>query len=104
MELSDQNKIRVDELIDICKKYQGEYIPGGHGSGSWATTYSIQFIEASSELYVIFQKSGSHWPISILAQYLINAGIRSCRGAKMNIDRVDYLYNNHLKYKIGVFK
>jgi len=91
-------------LIKICKQYQGEYIPGDHGPGSWATTYSNQFIDASAEMYAIFKKSDSYWPILELSQHLTDAGIRSCRGSIMNTDRVEYLYNIHLKSKVEKYK
>lgn len=104
MRLSSKDHLRVDELIEICKKHQGEYIPGDHGSGSWATTYSNQFIEASAEMYAIFERSGSDWPVLTLSQYLKSAGIRSCRGSIMNIDKVDYLYITHLKSKVEKYK
>ena len=54
---------RIDELLDICKKSQGEYRLAHHGSGSWATTYSNEFVAASIELYNIFGSSKIYIPI-----------------------------------------
>ena len=54
-----EDKLRIEELIEVCREYQGQYLPGHHGSGSWATTYSNQFIEAVAEMYVLFAKGGS---------------------------------------------
>jgi len=104
MKLSSKDHVRACELIEHCKKYQGEYIPGDHGSGSWATTYSNQFIEASAEMCAIFKRSGSNLPVFTLSQYFKNAGIRSCRGSVMNIDKVEYLYKTHLKSKVEKYK
>lgn len=103
MKLSAEDKIKVDELIEICKKYQGEYIPGGHGPGSWATTYSNEFIAAAAKMFLIFKKARyGVWTDAIydLADSFKDAGIRSCRGSTMNFDRVNYLYETHLEEKI----
>lgn len=100
MKLRHRDKQKIDDLIEVCKKYSGEYIPGGHGSGSWATTYSNQYINATAELYAIFEKNGCGSPINMLSKYLIDAGVRSCRGGVMNIKKVEYLYQTHLINKI----
>ena len=55
MKIPKSKKARVRELISICKKYQGEYLPSTHGSGSWATTYSLDFIRAAAELFSILE-------------------------------------------------
>lgn len=34
MKLSSKDHVRVCGLIEFCKKYQGEYVPGDHGPGS----------------------------------------------------------------------
>lgn len=103
MKLDNKDKKRLMELIEICKKYQGEYIPGDHGPGSWATTYSNQFIEAASEMYAIYKMAGSYWPIFSLSKDLKGAGVRSCRGSIMSTDRVEYLYNTNLKSRIAKY-
>nr|WP_301735837.1 hypothetical protein [Halomonas sp. MC140] len=97
MKIPKSKKARVRELISICKRYQGEYLPSTHGSGSWATTYSLDFIRAAAELFTILEKSNSPWPIDDLSQLFMENKIPSCRGAKMTPDKVEYLYKNHLR-------
>lgn len=91
------NKARFDELLEICKRYQGEYLGADHGKGSWATSYSNEFIKASSDLYTIFKLSGFGDPIYILSDMFIKNGIESCRGSIMDIDRVEYLVKTYFE-------
>ncbi|KIP68247.1 hypothetical protein SN11_20245 [Vibrio harveyi] len=100
MNISKNKKKQINALIEKCKSKQGEYLPSHHGSGSWATTYSTEFINAASELYVLFQDLGLGDPLYLLSNKLRAAGIRSCRGAEFHVDRVDYLYNTHLCFRI----
>lgn len=101
MKIPKSKKARVQELITICKKYQGEYLPCTHGSGSWATTYSRDFIRAAAELFTILEKSNSLWPIDDLSQLFMENKISSCRGTTMTPEKVEYLYKNHLKSVIA---
>ena len=96
-ELSKAQKLREAELLAICKSKQGGYLPGHHGRGSWATTYSNEFIAASKELCALYKAAGEYFPHYALSRSFRHAGIRSCRGAEMTFERVDYLYNTHLK-------
>ncbi|MEY8251562.1 MAG: hypothetical protein RPR91_04185 [Colwellia sp.] len=91
------NENIIADLVDECKKYQGEYRGADHGSGSWATTYSYEFIKASAELYRLFDESNIGIASHMLSECFIGAGIVSCRRAKMSIDRVEYLYSTHIK-------
>lgn len=90
---------RITELIDICKKHQRQYLESHHGPGSWATTYSNEFIAAAAELFSILKQSRSFSPITKMSQYFKENNIRSCRGTAMNIDKVEYLYKAHIKSK-----
>ncbi len=98
--LSREERVRVAELVEVCKEFQGEYIPGDHGPGSWATTYSNQFVDAASELYLILEGVQPEQALARLAQYLSQAGVRSCRGSPMSMDRAQYLYDQHIKYRV----
>ena len=89
MKLSKSKKSKVEKLLRVCRKYQGEYLPVTHGSGSWATRYSKEFIEASAELYIIIKNSGSPWPIDSLSELFIQHKILSCRGTEMTPDKVE---------------
>lgn len=97
MRIPKSKKARAGQLILICKKYHGEYLPNSHGPGSWATTYSPEFIAAAAELYLILDKSNSSWPLDDLSKLFMDNNISSCRGTEMTPDKVEYLYNNHLK-------
>lgn len=90
-------KRREAELLAICKSKQGEYLLAHHGRGSWATTYSNEFIAASKELCELYKAAGEYFPQYALSMRFREVGIRSCRGAEMTFERVDYLYNTHLK-------
>jgi len=90
----------VNRLLKECKKYQGEYLPTNHGSGSWATTYSREFLKASTELYKILVNAKSPWPLDDLSTLFIENKIPSCRGTKMTPDKVEYLFNKHIKHNI----
>lgn len=100
MELSKSDRKRIKVLIETCKSKQGEYLPSHHGSGSWATTYSNEFIDSACELYLLFKSMEFVDPIHVLSYQLRKAGIRSCRGSEFNADRVEYLYTVHLRRRI----
>lgn len=99
-EFQSRHSKRIDELLEICKRYQGEYRFTHHGPGSWATTYSSEFINASIELYDILGSSKMYNPIWEMSTLFRKHGIRSCRGAEMFFDRVEYLYESHLRGKV----
>lgn len=100
LEFQELYGIRVGELLEICAKYQGEYLGADHGPGSWATTYSDEFINASVELYKIYSQSGMGLPLFLMSDAFMNAGILSCRRSSMDIDRVEYLFKTHVKPKL----
>ena len=100
MDISNSNIERIAQLIEICKEHQGEHLDSHHGSGSWATSYSVRFIDASEELYSILEKSGDGWPIYTMSRYFKDAGILSCRRRVMSIDKVEYLYNKYLAHRL----
>lgn len=87
---------REIELLETCRAKQGEYLNAGHPKTSWATTYGTDFITASAELYELYRKRGPDIPAYVMSQAFQSMGILSCRGAKMTIDRVNYLINAHL--------
>ena len=58
-----KNGERIKELVSACKASQGEYRHAHHGKGSWATTYSDQFIDASLEIYTLFSSPGIFNPV-----------------------------------------
>lgn len=100
MDCYDMRKQEISELVAQCKSKQGEYLPMSHGPGSWATTYSSEFIDSASNLYLIFQELKLKDPLYHLAGQFRLAGIRSCRGTEFNIDRAKYLYQAHLRQHI----
>lgn len=85
------------ELLTICRDKQGQYVPAGHGSGSWATSYGYEFIAAAWELHSLYAENGRRTALWSLSRAFRANGIRSCRGAEMTIKRVEYLYKTHLK-------
>ncbi len=89
-------KQRIQELLEICKNNQGEYIPSHHGSGSWATTYSNKFINAAAEIFQLLDGFQAYKEFQ-LSQLFIENNIYSCRGGKMTISKVEYLYKTHLE-------
>ena len=95
-----QHEAEISRLIATCHKFRGEYIPSTHGRGSWATTYSNEFVAAASKLYVLLEAFKGIDPIDELSLLFRKHGITSCRGATMDTDRVDYLYVTHLRRHI----
>ena len=59
---SKKDEAERSKLLRICKDKSGEYLPSYHGKGSWATTYSNEFVEASAELWKLHKKNGSYYP------------------------------------------
>lgn len=104
MKIDPSDEKRIKELVEVCKKHQGEHLDAHHGSGSWATTYSNFFINAAAEMFVIYEKNGSYWPIGALSRRFQEAGVRSCRGSVMTSGRVEYLYKTHLKIRIDDYR
>lgn len=110
LQLTADEKRRVDQLLDTCSAKQGEYLPGHHGPGSWATTYSHDFVIAATELYQIFSKATKVPPIptltstrytlsvifDLMAEAFNDRGIRSCRRSRMSRDTVRYLWEAHI--------
>ena len=83
-----QHEAEISRLIATCQKRQGEYIPSTHGRGSWATTYSNEFVAAASELYTLLETFKGIDPIDELALLFRKHRVRSCRGATMDTDRL----------------
>ncbi|SHI15043.1 hypothetical protein [Ferrimonas marina] len=104
MDIYKNKKKQIRELTEKCKSKQGEYLPSHHGSGSWATTYSTEFIDSASELYLVFQSLDIGDPLYLLAKQFRSAGIRSCRGSEFTIDRAVYLYTSHLSHRLSVLE
>lgn len=87
-------------LLAICKNNSGEYLPAHHGKGSWATTYSNKFIDASVELWKLHIKNGAYFPQYAMARDFQSEGIHSCRYVTMTSERVEYLYKVHIRDRI----
>lgn len=91
----------IERLLRLCKKHQGEYIPGHHPRTSFATTYSNDFAEASFELYIVlrqhlFQQSALDEILHLFTQH----GIRSCRTNVMDKRMVKYLYDAYWRDRL----
>ena len=84
------------ELLEVCRRFSGEYLPGGHPKTSFATTYSDQFVEAATELYERFQKQDRRRATILLYIALRDAEIPSCRGGIMDFDKTDYLVKRRI--------
>ncbi|WP_145984919.1 hypothetical protein [Geobacter sulfurreducens] len=98
--MTDADKNREAEFIEQCRTYQGERLLPGSGSGSWATTYADEFIDAATALYLLYKNMGVRSPLASIAAMFREAGIKSCRGAEMSIVKVEYLYKTHLLKKL----
>ena len=95
--LTKEQEKRKEALIRTCRETQGEYVPAHHGPGSFATTYSDQFIQAVRGLGRLYGEMGYSWPIAQISEDLRKAGVRSCRGKEMSWDRVKYLWETHIR-------
>lgn len=92
--------IKRQTLLKICADFSGEYLLAHHGKGSFATTYSNEFIEAATTLWKISLAAGLAFPQSQMSKDFMVANITTCRGAKFTIERVDYLYQNHIQDRL----
>ena len=101
MKLSKKDNREIGDLIDICKKYQGEALPSHHGSGSWATTYSTRFVNASVKMYKILKDNGCQDTCEHMALLFRHNSIKSCRGSVFTDERFFYFYRQHLCYKVN---
>ena len=104
MEISKKKKNKIRVLVKKCNSKQGGYLPAHHGFGSWATTYSTEFINSACELYILFQEIEFGDPLYLLSIKFRTAGIRSCRGSEFCIDRVEYLYKTDLRHRIEAMR
>ncbi len=97
--LSPTEMQRQADLLAICKQHSGEYLPGHHGRGSWATTYSTKFVSAATDLCVIYRAAGSaskNETITSLYLVLREGKIQSCRGGVFTPAATKYLYEHHI--------
>lgn len=114
LDLGPDEKRRVNELLAVCRKYQGPHLDPRHGPGSWATTYGNEFVDAATELFQIYSKArllppipphtGTRYALGVIFDLMAQAfsanDVRSCRGAFMDTDKVRYLFEAHIHQKI----
>ena len=86
----DLTKMSEDELLEYCKAHSGEYLATHHPSTSFATQYSNQFVAASAELVIRYNKN-PYGVVEFLHSAFQRAGVRSCRGGPMTKGKVQYL-------------
>ena len=98
--MSDADKLKEKVLLDVCRESQGEYRLSHHGPGSWATTYSNEFIQAAADLFLLYKKNGLR-PITCMVMGFQRAGVQSCRGGRMTGTKVEYLFNAHLRHIVS---
>lgn len=101
MKFKKRDKAVLADLLSVCKNNSGEYLPSHHSINSWATTYSTDFLDASAELYLLIEKSRSSDVLYDMMRIYNYNNIRSCRGGRFNISKVNYLYDSHLKWRIS---
>ena len=106
----DERKKKINYLLEVCKKYQGEYLDSHHGEYSWATSYHNYFIDAATDLYIILRDKPFVPPLEELGHLLRKSGVRSCRGTSLTGTRLQYLYDkieeeiNHRKNSNIIYK
>lgn len=82
-------------LLDECIKVGPTGISVlNRGHANFATTYSTYFCELVADLLLLYKNHGVKNPSSRLSDKFRNHKIKSCRGAEMNIDRVEYMLSN----------
>ena len=91
----DLTKMSEDELLAYCKAHTGEYLAAHHPSTSFATQYSNQFVAASAELVIRYNRN-PHGVVDFLHSAFQRAGVRSCRGGPMTKSKVQYLVSNRV--------
>ena len=88
---------RRRRLIETCRDKQGPYRYAHHGSGSWATTYSDEFIAAATGLVEVYREAKVVWgPVYCISHDLREAGVLSCRRSPMTLRITQYLWDTHI--------
>lgn len=114
LELTSDETREVEELLGVCSRSQGQYLMPEHGRGSWATTYSDEFVAAATKIYQIFRSAkkappfpadaSSRYQLSMVFDLMADAfysrNIRSCRGSSMDRDTVRYLWEAHIHRRL----
>lgn len=84
-------RILLDECIKVGPTGIGVL---NRGHANFATTYSDYFCELVADLLLLYRKHGIKNTSSRLSEKFRAHKIKSCRGAEMNIDRVEYMLDN----------
>lgn len=64
------------------------------GRANFATTYSTVFCELVADLLLLYSKNDICDPVDRLSRKFRSLKIKSCRGAEMSYERVEYMLNN----------
>ena len=99
------NSVALDDrrrrLIETCREKQGPYRYAHHGSGSWATTYSEDFLAAVTGLVAVYREAQVVWGlVYCISHDLREAGVLSCRGSPMTIQITQYLWDTHIARRL----
>ena len=95
-ELSQDQLKHEAKLIATCKKWSGEYLPVHHGKGSWATTYSNEFVVSAADLCLLYDSAGCKWGHETVIRLYIafrDNKVQSCRGGVFTFNTAKYLYD-----------
>jgi hypothetical protein len=95
--LNDTERLLVEE----CKIHEGQaFLSPEHPSTSCATQYGQKFIDAATDLYLHYKGVGIAHPQYRMSSVFRENGIRTCRQSIMDVTKVEYLINTHIKRNI----
>ncbi|OWW22349.1 hypothetical protein [Noviherbaspirillum denitrificans] len=86
--MNHEDQARIKELIAKCKSKPGNW------------KYSSGFVLATFEMYLIFEREKPLSPMDHLLRAFAESGVQTCRGGAMTKERLQYLYDHHLKSKL----
>ena len=88
-------------LVEKCWEKQGPYRLAHHGLGSWATTYSDEFLAAVADLVKVYREAQVVWcPVYCISHDFWEAGVLSCLKSPMTIRNTQYLWDTHIARRL----
>ena len=93
----EREEARIKELLEVCKKSQGEATPIGHPKTSFCVTYSTNFLYATAEIFYLLGFTQHQGREEVELALLFQAhGIYACKGGLMTSKMLKQLYAERL--------
>jgi hypothetical protein len=105
MTINKNTRKKIASYLEKCKKLQGFVTYRIEGVNSlfmrrpFRTTYDDEFVCAATELYILLNRRTNR-PLKVMSELFLLNGVKSCKGCEMTFNKVKYLYDHFIKYKI----